>query len=56
VQWWFQNRRANWRKTTDVKNFFFRFFLNFGHVLTFFLFSKRFLFKKRWQSPEQQAD
>jgi len=31
--------------TTDVKTFF-----------TFFLFSKRFFFKKGWQSSEQQAD
>jgi len=43
----------------DVKTFFTFFY--FGHVFkvfsTFFLFSKRFLFKKkRWQSLERQAD
>jgi len=39
----------------DVKTCFYFFY--FGHVFTFFSFSKRFSFlKKRWQSSERQAD
>ena len=43
----------------EVKTFF-RFFFNFGHVVDVFsgfFFSRRFfIFKKRWQSLERQAD
>ena len=41
----------------DVKNVFYVFFY-FGHVFTLFnVFSKRFfIFEKRWQSSERQAD
>jgi len=43
----------------DVKNVFYvsLFWSRFLRFLTFFLFSKRFfIFKKRWQSLERQAD
>jgi len=40
------------------KNVFyvFLFWSRFLRFLTFFLFSERFLFKKRWQNSERQAD
>jgi len=37
----------------DVKNAFLRFFY-FGHI--FYVIFLTFLFKKRWQSSERQAD
>jgi len=42
----------------DVENVYyvFLFWSRFLRFLTFFLFSKRFLFKKRWQSLERQTD
>jgi len=41
----------------DVKKRFFTFFFYFVHVFKrFFNFSNVFLFKKRWQSSERQAD
>jgi len=45
--------------TIDVKIRFYVFFIvvTFFYVLTFFYFPNVFfIFKKRWQSPERQAD
>jgi len=40
----------------DVKRFLRFLFWSPFYVFNVFLFSKRFLFKKRWQSSERQAD
>ena len=51
-------RKGRTVSAIDVKKVFLRFLFwsRFLTFLTFFLFSKRFLFKIRWQSSERQAD